>query len=76
MTQLIASGWGRSVFTTTNVCVVNANVAIVSGYNTRYRTSGEVMSVGGVSYLLGRSGDSWLIVSYFSHGQDRMIRCD
>jgi hypothetical protein len=76
MTQLIGNDWQRSVFTITNVCVLNANVAIVSGFNTRYRTSGEVMSVGGVSYLLGRSGDRWLISSYFGHPQEKVVRCD
>src|SRR5262245_15333852 len=34
---LIKSGWGKSVFTTDNVCVLNASAAIASGYNTRYK---------------------------------------
>ena len=39
--DLVASGWGKSIFTTENVCVLNANAAIASGYNTRYKTDGR-----------------------------------
>ena len=48
--QLVQNGWGKSVFTTENVCVLNANAALASGYNTRYKKDGSVMSVGGVTY--------------------------
>ena len=44
--DLVASGWGKSIFTTENVCVLNANAAIASGYNTRYKTDGT-RDVGG-----------------------------
>ena len=70
------SGWGRSVFTTENVCVLNAGAAIVSGYNTRYKADGSVMSVGGVTYLLGRTGDGWRIVSYTGTPRGKTVRCD
>ena len=30
MKQLVDSGWGKSIFTTENVCVINANAAIAS----------------------------------------------
>ena len=53
--QLVQNGWGKSVFTTENVCVLNANAALASGYNTRYKKDGSVMSVGGVTYLLGKT---------------------
>ncbi|MCC5869029.1 MAG: hypothetical protein JJU27_10985 [Gammaproteobacteria bacterium] len=76
MDHLIELGWARSIYTPTNVCVINPSVAIVSGYNTRVDTSGETMMVIGVSYLLGRSGDKWLILSFFSHSKDRPVRCD
>ena len=74
--QLVASGWGKSVFTTENVCVLNANAAIASGYNTRYKTDGSVMSVGGVTYVLGRAKDGWKIVSYSGHPKGKIVRCD
>lgn len=69
-------GWGRSVYTTTHVCVLNAGAAITSGYNTRYLKDGTVMSVGGVSYILGRTGEGWRIVSYTGTPSDKVIRCD
>ena len=76
MKQLVESGWGKSVFTTENVCVLSANSAIASGYNTRYKTDGGVMSVGGVSYLLGKSKAGWRIVSYTGHARGKIVRCD
>jgi hypothetical protein len=74
--DLVASGWGKSVFTTQNVCVLNANAAIASGYNTRYKTDGSVMSVGGTSYLFGRTKQGWRVVSYTGHARDKVVRCD
>lgn len=74
--DLIARGWGKSVFTTQNVCVLNANAAIASGYNTRYKTDGSVMSVGGTSYLFGRTKQGWRVVSYTGHARDKVVRCD
>jgi hypothetical protein len=76
MKQLVESGWGKSVFTTENVCVLNANAAIASGFNTRYKTDGTVMSVGGVSYWFARTKDGWRIVSYTGHARDKVVRCE
>ena len=76
LANLKERGWGRSFYTVTNVCVLNERAAITSGYNTRYDRQGEVMSVGGVSYLLGRTGDGWRIVSYTGIPADRVISCD
>jgi hypothetical protein len=74
--DLVASGWGKSIFTTENVCVLNANAAIASGYNTRYKTDGTVMSVGGVSYLFGKTKEGWRVVSYTGHARGKVVRCD
>ena len=74
--QLRESDWGKSVFTTETVCVLNASAAIASGYNTRYKKDGSVMSVGGVSYLFGRTKDGWRIVSYTSMPRGNVVRCD
>jgi hypothetical protein len=73
---LVESGWGKSVFTTENVCVLSANAAIASGYNTRYKKDGSVMSVGGVSYLFGRTPQGWKIVSYTATQKGKVVRCD
>ena len=74
--DLVASGWGKSVFTTENVCVLNTSAAIASGYTTRYKTDGSVMSVGGVSYLFGKTKDGWRVVSYTGHARGKVVRCD
>lgn len=74
--DLLANGWGTSAFTTENVCVLNANAAIASGYNTRYKTDGSVMSVGGVSYLFGKTTQGWRVVSYTGHARGKVVRCD
>lgn len=76
LADLQQRGWGRSVYTTTHVCVLNAGAALTSGYNTRYLKDGGVMSVGGVSYLLGKTADGWRIVSYTGMSRDKQIRCD
>jgi hypothetical protein len=73
---LLQSGWGKSVFTTENVCVLNANAALASGYNTRYKKDGSVMSVGGVTYLLGKTKEGWRIVSYTGHPKEKVVRCN
>lgn len=74
--QLVASGWGKSVFTTEQVCVLNPSAAIASGYNTRYKTDGSVMSVSGVTYVFGRTPQGWKIVSYTSMPRGVTVRCD
>lgn len=74
--DLVASGWGKSIFTTENVCVLNGNAALASGYNTRYKTDGTVMSVGGVTYLFGKTKQGWRVVSYTGHARGKVVRCD
>lgn len=76
LTQLVQNGWGKSIFTTENVCVLNANAALASGYNTRYKKDGSVMSVGGVTYLLGKTKEGWRIVSYTGHPKEKVVRCN
>jgi hypothetical protein len=76
LSQLVKDGWGKSVFTTESVCVLNANAAIASGYNTRYKKDGSVMSVGGVSYLFGRTPQGWKVVSYTGTQKGKVVRCD
>ncbi len=73
---LIERGWNRSIFRTKNVCVLGTGSAIVSGTNTRTRTDGSIMSVGGVSYILGTTDDGWRIISYSGHAPNKVVRCD
>lgn len=76
MKQLVESGWARSQFTTESVCVLNANAAIASGYNTRYKKDGSVMSVGGVTYILAKAKEGWRIISYSGSPKGTLVRCD
>ncbi len=73
--SLVERDWNRSIFTTKNVCVLNAGTAIVSGTNTRTRTDGSIMSVGGVTYILGKADESWRIVSYSGHAPNKLVVC-
>src|SRR5262245_42685275 len=74
--QLVANGWNKSVYTTTNVCVLNRTAAITSGYNTRYKADGSVMQVAGVAYVFNKTKDGWRIVTYTSTAKDAVIKCD
>ena len=75
--QLVGNGWSKSIYTTTNVCVLNRAAAITSGYNTRYKQDGSVMSVGGVAYVFAKAKDGWRIVSYTGLGsKDTVIKCE
>ncbi len=73
---LLERGWDRSIFRTANVCVLSAGSAIVSGTNTRTRTDGSIMSVGGVSYMLGITDDGWRILSFSGHAPDKVVSCE
>jgi hypothetical protein len=76
LSQLVASGWSKSVYTTTNVCVLNRSTAITSGYNTRYKQDGSVMQVAGVAYVFNKTKDGWRIVTYTGTSKDTVIKCD
>ena len=73
---LLERGWDKSTFRTKNVCVFGVGSAIVSGTNTRTRADGSVMSVGGVSYVLGTTDDGWRIISFAGHSAEKVVRCD
>tara|TARA_B100001250_G_scaffold229577_1_gene197061 strand:+ start:683 stop:1210 length:528 start_codon:yes stop_codon:yes gene_type:complete len=73
---LLERGWDKSTFRTKNVCIFGAGSAIVSGTNTRTRQDGSIMSLGGVSYVLGTTGDGWRIISFASHSAGKVVRCD
>jgi hypothetical protein len=74
--QLVENGWNKSVYTTTNVCVLNRSTAITSGYNTRYKQDGSVMQVAGVAYVFNKTKDGWRIVTYTGTSKDTVIKCD
>jgi hypothetical protein len=74
--QLLEAGWNKSVYTTTNVCVLNRATAITSGYNTRYKQDGSVMQVAGVAYVFNKTKDGWRIITYTGTSKDTVIKCE
>ncbi len=67
--------YDHSVYTFTNVCVLTPRGAITSGYNTRRRRDGSVISVLGAVYILGLTDDGWRIVSFLSTSPDKIVDC-
>ena len=63
------------MFTTKNLCVLNASAAIASGFNTRTKKDGTVLQVIGVAYIFGKTKDGWRIVSYTSLPVDKVVQC-
>jgi len=55
--------------------LLGAGTAFVSRTNTRTAIDGSIMSVGGVTYILGRAEDGWRITSYAGHPVDRAVSC-
>lgn len=73
---LLSRGWDRSIYTTVSVCVLSRGAAIVSGTNTRTRADGSIMSVGGVTYILGKTDDEWRILSFAGHSPRQIVSCE
>jgi len=74
--QLVENGWSKSVYTTTNVCVLNRSAAITSGYNTRYKQDGSVLQVAGVAYVFNKTKEGWRIITYTGTSKDTLVKCD
>jgi hypothetical protein len=73
---LLERDWDRSIYTTKSVCVLTTSSALVSGTNTRTRADGSIMSVGGVTYILGKTDAGWRIISFSGHSPGKVVRCD
>ena len=66
----------KSTYTVTNVCVLSTGSAITSGYNTRTRSDGGVISVEGVSYILTKAPQGWRIAAFSPTTPEKVIRCE
>ncbi len=64
-----------STYTFTNICVLSAGSAITSGYNTRTNSSGGLVSVEGVSYMLTKAPQGWRIAAFSATKPNTVIRC-
>jgi hypothetical protein len=58
-----------------NVCILAANVAVVSGRGVRYLTDGKVMGEYGWTYTLLRTPNGWRMVSIYSHDPGKALTC-
>lgn len=65
----------KSTYTFTNICVLSAGSAITSGYNTRTNSSGGIVSVEGVSYMLTKAPQGWRIAAFSATKPNTVIRC-
>ena len=65
----------KSTYTFTNICVLSAGSAITSGYNTRTISSGGIVSVEGVSYMLTKAPQGWRIAAFSPTKPNTVIRC-
>ena len=69
------SDYELSTYTFTNICVLSAGSAITSGYNTRTNSSGGLVSVEGVSYMLTKAPQGWRIAAFSPTKTNTVIRC-
>jgi len=69
------SDYELSTYTFTNICVLSAGSAITSGYNTRSNSSGGLVSVEGVSYMLTKAPQGWRIAAFSATKPNTVIRC-
>ena len=66
----------KSTYTFANICVLGAGAAITSGYNTRTNSSGGIVSVEGVSYMLTKTSQGWRIAAFSPTTPALVIRCE
>jgi hypothetical protein len=64
-----------STYTFTNVCVLSRNAGITSGYNTRTHSTGGIVSVEGVSYIVMKAPQGWRIVAFSEITPEKVISC-
>ncbi len=74
---MLAGGYGRSQMPMAgrNVCILAANVAVVSGRGVRYLTNGNVMAEFGWTYTLIKNATGWRMVSIYTHDPRKVLTC-
>ena len=65
-----------TIYTVRNVCVLGSGSAITSGYNTRTRSDGGIISVEGVAYMLTKAPQGWRIAAFSATTPELVIRCE
>ena len=64
-----------STYTVTSVCVLSRNAGITSGVNTRTNSTGGIVSVEGVSYIVMKAPQGWRIVAFSEITPEKVISC-
>jgi hypothetical protein len=65
-----------STYTVRNICVLGSGSPITSGYNTRTRSDGGIISVEGVAYMLTKAPQGWRIAAFSATTPELVIRCE
>ncbi len=69
-------GWASSDFHDPKVCVINANVALMSSVFRRLDKDGKVYMEGAETDLFARTADGWKMVGLFAHSPSKTIICN
>lgn len=65
----------KSIYTITSICVLSRNAGITSGYNTRTNSTGGIVSVEGVAYIVMKAPQGWRIVGFSEITPEKVISC-
>ena len=69
------SDYQTSTYTVTGLCLLSTNAGITSGYNTRTNSTGGIVSVEGVSYIVMKAPQGWRIVAFSEITPEKVISC-
>lgn len=73
--QNLDPDYQKSTYVVTGLCILSRNAGITSGVNTRTNSSGGIVSVEGVSYVVMRAPQGWRIVAFSEITPDKVISC-
>ena len=65
----------KSTYVVTGLCVLSRTAGITSGINTRTNSTGGIVSVEGVSYIVMKAPQGWRIVAFSEITPDKVISC-
>jgi hypothetical protein len=65
----------RSTYSVSSVCVLSRNAAILSGVNTRTNSTGGIVSVEGVAYIVMKTPQGWRIAAFSEITPDKVVTC-
>jgi hypothetical protein len=69
------SDYQKSTYVVTGLCVLSRTAGITSGVNTRTNSTGGIVSVEGVSYIVMKTPQGWRIVAFSEITPEKVISC-